>query len=121
MAAASGSTSPVTECTDPDPRVLGENCRRGNLSATTAQLRLPLPVRIPAGTKQLKITVSGGTGDADLYYSGTGWATTGSHTSRDTGPGNSHTLTVTNPPAGANYISLHAASTFGGATVTTAY
>ncbi|WP_374192534.1 collagenase [Streptomyces sp. MBT98] len=115
-----GSTTPVAECTDPDPRVLGENCRRGNLSATTGNYAYHY-LYIPAGTERLKITVSGGTGDADLYYSATGWATTASHTSRDTGPGNTHTLTVTDPPAGANYISLHAVSTFGGTTVTTAY
>ncbi|WP_394817421.1 M9 family metallopeptidase [Streptomyces griseus] len=115
-----GSTAPVSECTDPDTRVLGENCRRSDLSATTGNYAYHY-LYIPAGTAQLKITVSGGTGDADLYYSGTGWATTSAYTSRDTGPGNTHTLTVTNPPAGANYISLHAASTFGGATLTTAH
>ncbi len=115
-----GSTTPVSECTDPDTRVLGENCRRSGLTATTGNYAYHY-LYIPAGTEQLKITVSGGTGDADLYYSGTGWATTASHTSRDTGPGNTHTLTVTDPPAGANYISLHAASTFAGATLTTAY
>nr|WP_234313386.1 collagenase [Streptomyces globisporus] len=115
-----GSTTPVSECTDPDPRVLGENCRRSSLSAATGNYAYHY-LYIPAGTEQLKITVSGGTGDADLYSSGTGWATTASHTGRATGPGNSHTLTVTDPPAGAHYISLHAAASFGGATLTTAY
>ncbi|MGW9244076.1 M9 family metallopeptidase [Streptomyces badius] len=115
-----GPTTPAPECTDPDIRVLGENCRRSGLSATTGNYAYHY-LYIPAGTEELKITVSGGTGDADLYYSGTGWATTASHAGRATGPGNSHTLTVTDPPAGANYISLHAVASFGGATVTTSY
>lgn len=110
----------VAECTGADPRTLGKNCRRSNLTATTGNYAY-LYLYVPAGTDQLKITVTGGTGDADLYYSASGWATTTSHTSRATGPGNTHTLTVTRPPAGAHYISLHAATTFDGATVTTAY
>jgi microbial collagenase len=113
-----GST--VGECTASDTRALGKDCRRSNLSATTGDYSY-LYLNIPAGTEQLKITVSGGTGDADLYYSNVNWAATGSHTDRATGPGNSHTLTISNPPSGVNYISLHAASAFSGATVTTTY
>lgn len=113
-----GST--VGECTDPDTRVLGKNCRRGNLSAPTGDYAYHY-LYVPAGTKTLKITVSGGTGDADLYYSNANWATTGAHTNRATGAGNSHTLTISNPPSGANYISLHARAAFSGATVTTEF
>lgn len=121
-------TRPVTvssggsgaECTGTDTRELGQGCRRGNQSATTGNYSY-LYLYVPAGTTQLRITTSGGTGDADLYYSGSGWATTGNHTRRATGSGNSHTLTVNNPPAGANYISLHAASGFSGVTVSTDY
>ncbi|MFD3536805.1 collagenase [Streptomyces sp. NPDC058664] len=110
----------ITECTGADIRTLGKNCRRSNVSATTGNYAY-FYLYVPTGTTQLKITVAGGTGDADLYYSGSAWATTTRYTSRATGAGNSHTLTVTNPPAGAHYISLHAVTTFGGATVTTAY
>ncbi|MEW2069940.1 collagenase [Streptomyces sp. NPDC007346] len=110
----------VAECTEADTRLLGKDCRRSNLSATTGNYAYHY-LYIPAGTAQLRITVTGGTGNADLYYSNYGWATTTSHTHRATGPGNTHTLTITNPPSGANYISLHAATTFDGATVTTTY
>ncbi|MFF6995922.1 collagenase [Streptomyces sp. NPDC008313] len=110
----------VTECTGTDTRELGKNCQRSGQSATTGNYAY-LYLYVPAGTTQLKITTSGGTGDADLYYSGSGWATTGNYTDRATGTGNSHTLTITNPPAGANYISLYAASGFSGTTVTTQY
>lgn len=109
-----------TECTGTDTRELGQNCRRSDQSATTGDYSY-LYLYVPAGTTQLRITTSGGTGDADLYYSGSGWATTDNYTQRATGSGNSHTLTVNNPPAGANFISLHAASGFSGVTVSTAY
>ncbi|WOI60725.1 collagenase [Streptomyces fradiae] len=115
---AGGGT--VAECTGADPRELGRNCQRSGQTATTGNYAY-LYLYIPAGTTRLTITTSGGTGDADLYHSSTGWPGTGSHTHRATGAGNSHTLTVDNPPAGAHYISLHAVSGFGGVTVSTRY
>ncbi|MCZ2524196.1 collagenase [Streptomyces sp. HB2AG] len=110
----------LTECTGTDTRELGQDCRRSNQSATTGNYAY-LYLYVPAGTTQLKITTSGGTGDADLYYSYNGWPSTSSHVQRATGAGNNHTLTVDNPPAGANYISLYAVSGFGGVTVSTSY
>ncbi|MFB7026679.1 MULTISPECIES: collagenase [unclassified Streptomyces] len=113
-------TPAAAECTGADVRTLGKNCRRSNLSATTGNYAY-LYLDIPAGTTRLKITVNGGTGNADLYYSDYNWATTSSYVSRATGPGNDHTLTITNPRAGHHFISLHAAAGFTGAAVTTAY
>ncbi|WP_434598637.1 collagenase [Streptomyces sp. A5-4] len=110
----------LPECTGGDARLLGEDCARSALRASTGNYAY-LYLYIPVGTTQLKITTTGGTGNADLYYSATGWATTTSHTSRSTGVGNDHTLTVDNPRAGAHYISLHAAQGFEGATVSTRY
>ncbi|MFI1769034.1 collagenase [Streptomyces sp. NPDC020800] len=117
----SATTPPtVAECTDSDVRKLGKNCKRSNLSSAAGNLSY-FYINIPAGTTQLTITTSGGTGDADLYYKKDTWASTTSYTSKATGPGNSHTLTVTNPPAGDNYITLHAAQAFNGVTLTTQY
>ncbi|MEV7831919.1 collagenase [Streptomyces subrutilus] len=109
-----------TECTGTDARELGQNCQRSNQSATAGNYAY-LYLYVPAGTTQLKITSTGGTGDADLYYSHSGWPGTTSYTQRSTGAGNSHTLTIANPPAGANYISLYAVNSFSGVTVTTGY
>lgn len=108
------------ECTASDVRQLAKDCKRSSLSAVTDDYAY-LYVYIPAGTAQLKITTAGGTGDADLYYSATGWATTGVYTSRATGTGNEHTLTVQNPKAGAHYISLRAVKGFGGVAVSTRF
>lgn len=109
-----------TECTGTDSRELGQNCQRSNRSATTGNYAY-LYLYVPAGTTQLKITTSGGTGNADLYYSDSGWPSTTSYTQRATGTGNNHTLTVNNPRAGANYISLYAVNGFSGVTVGTSY
>lgn len=108
------------ECTASDVRQLAKDCKRSSLSAVTGDYAY-LYVYIPAGTAQLKITTAGGTGDADLYYSASGWATTGVYTSRATGTGNEHTLTVQNPKAGAHYISLRAVKGFGGVAVSTRF
>ncbi|WP_217165875.1 collagenase [Streptomyces sp. AC512_CC834] len=115
-----GSGGTGAECTGTDPRELGQNCRRSNQSATTGNYAY-LYLYVPSGTTRLEITTSGGTGDADLYYGSDGWPGTGGYTQRATGAGNGHTLTVDNPPAGANYISLYAVSGFDAVTVSTSY
>ncbi|MFE0810377.1 collagenase [Streptomyces sp. NPDC058794] len=117
---AAGDCGSVTECAAPDTRALDRDCRRGNRSGAAGADDY-LYLYLPSGVSQLKITVSGGTGDADLYYSDSGWATRTSHTSSSTGAGNSHTLTVTAPPAGYHYVTLHGAARFSGVTVATRY
>ncbi|MFI0793500.1 collagenase [Micromonospora rubida] len=114
-----GST-PLPECTGSDIRTLGKNCQRGGLQATAGNL-YHLYLYVPAGTTSLKLTSSGGTGDADLYYSSTGWATSTSYTRRSVNTGNGETITVSNPAAGYHYVSLHARQAFTGVTVTSQY
>ncbi|MFC8413038.1 M9 family metallopeptidase [Streptomyces coelicoflavus] len=113
-------TGPGAECTGTDTRELGRDCRRSDQSATKGNYAY-LYLHVPAGTTRLTITTSGGTGDADLYYGDGGWPGTGGYTRRDTGTGNSHTLTVDNPAAGTHYISLYAVDGFNGVTVGTDY
>ncbi|WP_431782522.1 collagenase [Streptomyces chumphonensis] len=117
---AVGGADPAPECTGTDTRELDRDCRRSNLTATAGDYSY-LYIYLPAGTQQLKITSSGGTGNADLYYSDSAWATTTTYTSRSTGAGNDETLTVTAPGPGWHYISLAAEEAFSGVTVTTAY
>ncbi|GAA2273518.1 collagenase [Nonomuraea roseoviolacea subsp. roseoviolacea] len=110
----------ASECTGADTRQLDRGCRRSNLSGRQGDYAY-FYLYLPAGVSRLTITASGGTGNADLYYNPTGWATTGSYTQRSTASGNAETLTVTGPPAGYVYISLHGAASFSGAAVTTEY
>jgi len=108
------------ECTGADSRQLDRNCKRSNLAATTGNYSY-FYVYVPAGTAKLTITSSGGTGDADLYYSTAGWATADSYTAVSAGGTNSESLTITNPQAGWNYLSLYAYQGFSGASVSTSY
>jgi len=110
----------IPECTGSDIRALGQNCKRSNLSAGQGDYAY-LYINVPAGTTRLTISSSGGTGDADLYYNASTWATTSSFSQRATGAGNTHTLTVNNPPAGTNFISLYGTAAFSSATVSTGY
>ncbi|MEV6523126.1 PPC domain-containing protein, partial [Longispora sp. NPDC051575] len=119
VAVATGGGT-VPECTGSDVRTLGKNCQRSNRSATAGNYDY-LYIYLPAGVTQLRITTTGGTGNCDLYYSPSTWATTSSYTSRSTGTGNAETLTITNPVAGYNYISLYATTTCAGVTVKTEY
>ncbi|WP_251073189.1 collagenase [Streptomyces sp. ISL-43] len=114
-----GAAGPA-ECANPDTRVLGDNCRRSDVSATAGNYRY-FYLNVPAGTTSLKITVSGGTGNADLYYSPTTWATTNNYTARSAQSGNTETLTINNPPSGYVYISLYAVQDFANVTVSTRF
>lgn len=107
-------------CTNADSRAMGQNCSRSGRSATAGELDY-LYVYLPAGTVTLHITTAGGTGNADLYYNPTTWATPSAYTARSTNTGNTENVTVTNTTAGYRYISLYAQTAFSGVTVTTAY
>ncbi|WP_254552648.1 collagenase [Kitasatospora sp. MMS16-BH015] len=123
--ATASATQTVTvagtpECSDPDTRVLGKNCARSGLSATTGNYKY-FYVLLPSGVSTLKINTSGGTGNADLYYSNNGWATTSNYSTASVRTGNTESLTIKNPPAGYTYISLYAKSGFSGVTLTTSF
>ncbi|MFI9848435.1 collagenase [Nonomuraea sp. NPDC051941] len=119
-AIASDGTGDGGECTGIDTRQLGRNCTRSNVAATSGNYAY-FYLNIPEGTAKLAITVSGGTGNADLYYSDSAWATTTQNTQRSTNAGNSETLTIDSPRSGYNYISLYADKDFSGITVKAEY
>lgn len=119
VAVSSGTPTPP-ECAGGDQRVLGKNCQRSGRSAARNDYAY-FYLQIPPGTARLTITASGGTGDADLYYNGFSWATRNAYHQSSTGAGNTHTITVVNPPAGYNYVSLYGVTAFSGVTVSTSY
>lgn len=110
----------LPECTNSDVRVLGQNCGRSGLTATAGNYSY-LYLYLPAGVQSLRINASGGTGNADLYFSSTNWATTGNYSARSANTGNTESLTITNPPAGPTFISLYAPQGFAGVTLTTSF
>jgi microbial collagenase len=77
---------------------------------------------VPAGTKQVRITTSGGAGNADLYVSTLGtWATRDYYNYGSYAAGNTETVTVNNPPSGYVYVSLYGQSAFSGVKVKVEY
>ncbi|WP_327075163.1 collagenase [Kitasatospora purpeofusca] len=107
----------LSECAGGDLRKLDSNCVRSNLSATTGNYA-HFYLWVPAGTRQIRVTSSGGTGNGELYYNPYGWAYTNSYVTRSAGPDNSESLTVTNPQAGYVFFSLYAQQGFSGVSVT---
>ncbi|MET8338460.1 collagenase [Streptosporangium canum] len=109
-------TAPLPQCAGSDVRMLGKNCVRTNVAASTGSHSY-FYINIPAGTAQLKITTSGGTGNADLYYSPGSWATANNYSKRSATAGNAETLTITSPQAGYHYITLYGTAAFTGVSV----
>ena len=70
---------------------------------------------VPAGTTQLVVAISGGTGDADLYVRAGAAPTTTTYTCRPYLSGNAETCTIANPTAGTTYYwNVRAYSAFSG-------
>ncbi|MFF2548808.1 collagenase [Kitasatospora sp. NPDC058063] len=107
-------------CTEQRADAMGRNCSRGGRAATAGNLDY-LYVYLPAGTTTLKVTTSGGTGTAHLYYNADTWASPKAFTASSTGTGTTQSLTVTNPTAGYRYLSLYAVTDFSGVTVSTQF
>jgi microbial collagenase len=96
---------------------LGKNCVRSNLSASAGQYAY-MYLYVPAGTRRIVVSSSGGTGNADLYGNSLGsWATTSYHNYRSTNSGNTESITMDYPPAGYVYFSLFGKTAFSGAQV----
>jgi microbial collagenase len=102
------------ECSAADTRVLERKCSRSNLTASQGTIKY-FYIYVPSGVTSLRITSTGGTGNADLYVNTLGnWASPTSHNYRSTTSGNNETLVINNPPVGYVYVSLHAATSFSG-------
>jgi vibriolysin len=78
-------------------------------------------IDVPAGQSTLTITISGGTGDADLYVRFGAKPTTSTFTCRPFLNGNNETCTITNPSAGDWYVMIRGFAAFSGVTLTGSY
>ncbi|MFC3647251.1 S8 family serine peptidase [Planctobacterium marinum] len=73
---------------------------------------------VPAGATDLEFTMSGGSGDADLYVSFGSEPGTSSYDCRSWNSGNSESCTISNVQTGTYYVKVHAYSTYSGASLT---
>jgi serine protease len=93
--------------------VSGGGFTKLNLSASTGAW-LHYTLDVPAGMSALKVNMSGGTGDADLYVRLGSQPTTTSYNCRPYLVGNVESCSVTSPSTGTWYISIRAYSSFSG-------
>lgn len=73
---------------------------------------------LPAGYSTLSVTLSGGTGDADLYIRNGTQSTLSTYDCRSWNSGNSETCTINNPASGTWYLDIYGYAAASGVTIT---
>lgn len=91
-----------------------------NISVATSAWKY-YTVTVPTGKTNLTVTISGGTGDADLYVRRGANPTTTTYDCRPYKTGNAETCTFTNPVAGTYNIGIRAYTAVSGLTLKTSY
>jgi Zn-dependent metalloprotease len=86
-------------------------------SGSTANFTLA----VPAGATKLTFTMSGGSGDADLYVKFGSAPTTSSYACRPYLNGNNETCSFASPSTGTYYVMLHAYSAYSGVSLVGRY
>ncbi|HYV48166.1 MAG TPA: M4 family metallopeptidase, partial [Myxococcaceae bacterium] len=104
----------------PPPTPLTNGVPVTGISASTGQAKYYSLV-VPAGQTTLTFTISGGTGDADLYVKAGASPDLSTYDCRPYATGNSETCTFNNPAATTWYVMLNAYATFSGVTLTGTY
>lgn len=78
-------------------------------------------IDIPAGISIATFSISGGTGDADIYVRQGAEPTTSNYQCRPYLSGNNESCSFNNPAAGTWYYGVRAYSAFSGVTITASY
>jgi vibriolysin len=78
-------------------------------------------IDVPAGQATLTISISGGTGDADLYVQSGSKPSLTTYACRPYKTGNAETCTFTPPAAGTYWVMLNAYAAYSGVTLTGSY
>jgi Zn-dependent metalloprotease len=98
---------------DPGDVVLTKGVAATGQSASTGQ-SLNYTLVVPAGASNLTFTMSGGSGDADLYVKAGSAPTDTSYDCRPYKSGNSEACTIPAPAAGTYHVRIKAYSSFSG-------
>lgn len=75
------------------------------------------PIEIPAGAQDLQISITGGSGDADLYVRQGSQPTTSAYDCRPYRNGNEETCSFASPAAGTWFVSLRAYRNYSGVSI----
>jgi vibriolysin len=92
----------------------------GNLGASSGNW-IHYYIDIPSGASNFVASISGGSGDADLYVKFGSQPTTTSYDCRPYKSGNNESCTFATPSTGRYYVSLRAYSTFSGVSLSVSY
>jgi len=106
--------------TPPTGNTLQDGVPVAGLGASSGS-ELNYTVTVPSGVSSLTVTISGGSGDADLYVRLGSAPTDSTYGCRPYLNGNNETCTFNAPSAGTYYVRLKAYSTFSGVTLTANY
>jgi serine protease len=105
-------------CT-PSGTVLCSGSTVTGLAASTGSWSPIYSIVIPSGATKLTVTISGSTGDADLYVRAGAAPTTTSYTCRPYLTGDNETCTITSPTVGSTYyMGVRAYQTYSGVSLT---
>jgi hypothetical protein len=96
--------------------VLSNNVPVTGLSGATGA-QASYTIAVPAGQTSLTVTISGGTGDADLYVRKGSKPTTSTYDCRPYINGNTETCTFSNPTATDYFVMLRGYTTYSGVTL----
>ena len=115
-----GSAPPPPPPPPPPPGSLTNGVPLTGLSASTGN-SLDYTMSVPSGATNLSFTMSGGTGDADLYVKFGSAPTDTSYDCRPYLGGNAETCSFASPQAGTYYVRVKAYSSFSGVSLTGSY
>ena len=97
---------------------LSNGCKISNLAVTTSGHSKWIAVWIPTGAKNLQISTSGGTGNADIYLQSGAWPSTTSYQYRSINAGNSESVTVATPTGNSwYYINVYGTAPYSGVAI----
>jgi len=105
---------------NPGGTVLQNNVPVTGLGASSGA-SLSYTVQVPAGRSQLRVAISGGSGDADLYVRQGSAPTDTTYTCRPYLSGNNETCTINSPAAGTWHVRVKGYSTFSGVSLNAQY
>ena len=104
----------------PPTTPLTNNVAVTNLSDSTGGNKY-FSLVVPSGQTSLKFTLSGGTGDADLYVKFGSAPDSATYDCRPYASGNAETCTITNIQAGTYYVMINAYAAYSGLSLTGSY
>jgi vibriolysin len=115
-----GGSPPPPPPPPPGGGVLTNNTPVSNLSGATGS-DSAWTIVVPSGQTNLTVTITGGTGDADMYVKFGSAPTSTVYDCRPYLNGNAETCTFSPPSAGTYYINLHGYAAYSGVTLKASY